>query len=390
MEGWIRYYPSRGRVNQGAGEAHLSEIEAARLRRLAAITRAVLPSLILSAVVAAMILSGVSRSRARAQANRGRLGQAGDILRAFGEQAAGFLASRQAADGSWAGPASTLRILLNLRGTEHERAPFYRAGLGFARAHERRVQAWMRGERGAGDAGDVEPTLETLALAWLLLGGEAAPPAEMRILLRKQETPRGLYRDELVRPGGPASAPRVRLTDNILLLGVLPAVGEDATALRASLRSRMAETGPLSPSARIALGHLASVATGSGGRPAPSPRATVLAPVDPALPEPVSGLDTSTLAAYVEVRGEECLLAADPCNEINLGMAALATRRQADGSWAAAPFGAEIPGAEATERSSEETTSLALKAIAVYRRIIAGRVDGTLGGSAPGGAPRQR
>ncbi len=367
----------------------MSEIEAARLHRLAAITRAVLPSLILSAVVAAMILSGVSRSRARAQANRGRLGQAGDILRGFGEQAAGFLASRQAADGSWAGPASTLRILLNLRGTEYERAPFYGAGLGFARAHERRVQAWMRGDRGASDAGDVEPTLETLALAWLLLGAEAAPPAEVRILLRKQETPRGLYRHELVKPGGPASA-RVRLTDNVLLLGVLPAVGEDATALRASLRSRMAETGPLSASARIALGHLASVATGSGGRPAPSPRATVLAPVDPALPEPVSGLDTSTLAAYVEVRGEECLLAADPCNEINLGMAALATRRQADGSWPAAPFGAEIPGAEATERSSEETTSLALKAIAVYRRIIAGRVDGTLGGSGPGGAPRQR
>jgi hypothetical protein len=332
----------------------------------------------------------LARSRERRQFNRGRLGQADGMLRGFGDQAARFLASRQAADGSWGDPTRTMRILLNLRGTGHEGEPFYRAGLDLARTHEQRVRAWIRGDGGERPAGGVPPTLETLALACLLLGPEAAPPAEVRVVLQRQETPRGLYRHELARAGGPAPGPRVWLTDNMLLLGVLPAVGVEATALGASLRGRMGEAGPLSASARIALAHLASVAAATDSRLARSMRASVLAPVDPALAEGASGLDTATLAAFVEARGEECLLAADSCNEINMGLAALAGRRQADGSWAAARLGAEIPEGEAAEGSVEETTSLALKAIAIYRRIIAGRVDGSLGGSGSAGAPRHK
>jgi len=357
----------------------LSQAKAATSRRVAAIGRALLPVLIISAIVALMIVSGIARSRDRLQASRGRFGQASDILRGFGQGAAGFLASRQAADGSWSDAAATMRILLNVRGTGYESERFYRAGLEFVRARHQEARAWLHGDAGEKAAAGAEPSLETLALAWLLLGAEREPPAEIRAVLQRQETPRGLYRHALSRSGAPPPDARVLLTDNVLLLGVLPTLDMEAAPLTASLRSRMAETGPLSASTRVGLAHLASLAAESGGRPSRSAAAALLAPVDAARLEPVAKIDTPTLAAYVSVRSIECLHQSDPCNEVNSAVGALATRRQADGSWAAEPAG-----------SAAETTSLALRAIADYRRIVAGRADGTLGGPSPSAEPRSR
>lgn len=356
----------------------MDQAKAATSRRIARIGRALLPVLIISAIVALMIVSGIARSRDRLQASRGRFDEASDILRGFCQGAAGFLASRQAADGSWSDAAGTMRILLNVRGTGYEGERFYQAGLDFVRARHRRARAWLRGDAGE-EAVGAEPSLETLALAWLLLGAEREPPAEIRAVLQRQETPRGLYRHELSRSGGPPPGARVLLTDNVLVLGILPALDMEAAALTASLRSRMAEAKPLSPRARIALAHLAAVAAESGSRPARSLRTRILGSLDPASLEPFSQLDSASLAAYVRVRSDECLLDADPCNDLNAAVAALATRRQADGSWAADPAG-----------SAAETTSLALRAIATYRRIVDGRSDGTLGGPSPGAEPRRR
>ena len=343
------------------------------------IVRALLPVLIISAVVALMIASGIARSRDRLHANRGALDQASVILRGYGKAAAGFLASRQAADGSWGDAAGTMRILLNMGGTGYEGERFYRVGLDFVRAEHQEVRAWLRGGARNEAVAAPEPSLETLALAWLLLGTEREPPAEIRGVLQRQETPRGLYVHELSRSPAPARDAQVRLSDNVLLLGVLPALGMESAALTTSLRSLMAEGAPLSASARIALAHLASVAADAAGRPAPSLAATILASLDAASLEPLSKTDTASIAAYVDLRGHQCLRDTDPCNELNAAVAALATRRQADGSWAADPAG-----------TAAETTSLALRAIATYRRIIEGRSDGTLGGPSPGAEPRRK
>jgi hypothetical protein len=117
-------------------------------------------------------------------------------------------------------------------------------------------------------------------------------------------------------------------------------------------------------------------------------------------------LGTAELAAYVKARSRLCLLDRSPCRDLDMVVFELSKRRQQNGSWPIAPFYGHDANPEAlaafTERrdyalprerggvgfdldralaeaahfyygSSAETTSFALKALVLYRELLAER-----------------
>jgi hypothetical protein len=320
----------------------------------------------MAAVVALMIRGGIARNQERIRATSNDLERGRDTVHRFAAEGARFLAAQQAADGSWSyyrsrsplivpaegrpGAASTMRILLGVRGTGHERQPFYATGLAFVRAHRERAH-------GAPPAAseDEEPAIEALSLAWLLLGPDTRAADELRARLRGRQTLRGLYRG--------------RLSDNVLLLGVLPALGLDARPLSTALRRTLAAGGPEPSPSWTVLRYLGALA----GEPGLA--ADALGARDPALPTSPARLDSLTLAAHVKVRAEECLRERDPCTDLNAPVGTLVQRRRPDGSWTAAPFAAE--GAYFTG-SAAETTSVAVSGLSAFARVLDGRASGAL------------
>ena len=356
--------------------------------------RPLLPALINLAIVGVMIARGIGQSRERYRTEGNRLGQANDVIRSFCQAAAQFLATRQASDGSWddggagasfarAGQpgrvAPTMRVLLGVRASGYAGEPFYRRGLGFVRRHQERLRGWLHGDRG-GDPGDLEPTVDALAMGSLLLGPEPDGGAELRSILRAQQTPRGLYRHGLGPPGA-AAGRRVLVGDNVLLLGVLPALGMDTTELAAAIRSELDEVPPAPPKTWIVLAYLGSLAAPTGGAEAHALVARLLDRLEPSRLGPVAALDDVALSAYLRVRADQCLRDADACNDLNAAVAALLGRRQGDGSWRA-PAVAAVDGGgiePSSTGSAVETTALALDGLATYRRILDGRAKGMLG-----------
>jgi hypothetical protein len=352
---------------------------------------ALLPALINAALVAFMIGTGIARGRHNVRGNQDRLAQASQALRGFGDDAARFLASRQAPDGSWPGAAAadvalTARILLNVRGTGYEGQPFYGRGLAFVRAHRERLHAWLRGGGGGAEPspGPFEPTLEALALGGLLLGQEAEGDdgAALRKALGPLPAAGGLYPHALARDPGGRPAAESRVGDNVLALGLLPAAKLDPAPLAARVRTALADAPPATPGSVLALAYEASLAAETGSPEARSLVAPLLDRLDPAALGPGSGLDDLSLATYVHLRGRRCVAEADPCNNLNPAMGTLATRRQADGSWSAAALAGG-------PRSADEATSMALKAVATYRGIVEGRITATPSPE-PGAVPRRR
>jgi hypothetical protein len=346
--------------------------------------RRLLPVAAMAAVVALMIRGGIARNQERIRATSNDLERGRDTIHRFTAEGARFLAAQQAADGSWAyyrsrsplivpaercpGAASTMRILLGVRGTGHETRPFYAAGLAFARAHRQGVRE--------------EPAIEALSLAWLLLGPDAAAADELRARLAGQRTLRGLFRG--------------RLGDNVLLLGVLPGLGMDAGPVSLALRRTLEGGGPEPSPSRTVLRYLGALAAESGGAANPALDALLARP--PTL-RAAASLDSLTLAAHVKVRADHCLHDRDPCTDLNAAVGALVQRRRPDGSWTAAPFAAE--GAYFTG-SAAETTSVAVSGLSAFARVLDGRASGALvsgeedesrfggGSAAPPAASRRR
>jgi len=170
------------------------------------------------------------------------------------------------------------------------------------------------------------------------------------------------------------------------------ALALDAGSLEASLQRHLG-AGGLGPSrSRVVLGYLASLAAETGSEPAQSLLDRLADGPDsggpPALP---AQLDSVWLAAHVKVRADQCLRHGDPCNDVNAAVAALVGRRQADGSWAAAPFAGDGDGEAAYfTGSAPETTSVALKALASYARVLDGRASGALVWEEGSDRPRRR
>jgi hypothetical protein len=353
--------------------------------------RRLLPVAAMAAVVALMIRGGIARNQERIRATSNDLERGRDTIHRLTAEGARFLAAQQAADGSWAysrsrsplivpaeghpGAASTMRILLGVRGTGHERQPFYAAGLDFVRAHRERAHG--ASPAASDDEPDREPAIEALSLAWLLLGPDARAADELRACLRGRQTLRGLYRG--------------RLSDNVLLLGVLPALGLDARPLSTALRRTLAAGGPEPSPSWTVIRYLGALA----GEPGLA--ADALGPGGP-LPTSPAQLDSLTLAAHVKVRAEECLRERDPCTDLNAAVGTLVQRRRPDGSWTVAPFAAE--GAYFTG-SAAETTSVAVSGLSAFARVLDGRASGALisgeedesrfgGGTAPSPAASRR
>jgi len=337
--------------------------------------RRLLPVAAMAVVVALMIRGGIARNQERIRATSNDLERGRDTIRRFTAEGVRYLAAQQAADGSWAyyrsrsplivpaercpGAASTMRILLGVRGTGYETRPFYAAGLAFVRAHPRAQPSPAARAAAESEQGE-EPAIEALTLRWLLLGPAAAAADELRARLAGQQTRRGLF--------------RTRLSDNVLLLGVLPALGMDAAPVSLALRRTFEGGGPEPSPSWTVLRYLGSLAAESVG-PAGTPALDALLARPPALHASASRLDSLTLAAHVKVRADHCLRDRDPCTDLNAAVGALVQRRRPDGSWTAAPFAAD--GAYFTG-SAAETTSVAVKGLSAFARILDGRASGAL------------
>jgi len=347
-----------------------------------------LPVLAMALLVGLMIRGGIARNEQRHRMLVDDLDRSRATMGGFVADGARFLAGQQSADGSWeyfrspspsltpaeSHPrvASTARILLGLRGTGQERHPFYGKGLEYVRK--------------AAD-GRVEPTLEALSLGLLLLGPGVDSPEQVRALLDEQPTVRGLYPRRLGTPASAATGSRVALSDNILLVAVLPALQMEPAPLATAVRRRLEVGGPEPSPSWTVLRYLASAAAESATPAGRSALGRLVARVPgPGLPDARS--DSLALGAHVRVRAEQCLREGDPCTDLNGAVGALVRRRRPDGSWAAAPFASD---GGYSVGSAAETTSFALSGLAAFARILEGRAEGRLmSGEEDESRPRNR
>jgi len=304
------------------------------------VVRVLIPVLLILAVLALMITVGLQRNRERIRAAEGGVDKGSQMVGAICDRAAQSLASLQNADGSWSGDmASTMRVLFNLKGTAYETDRLYETALGFVREQ----------------SGHLAPTVEVMSLGWFLLGADLVSPAELRFLLEDRATPEGLYRH------APES-----IEEDLLLLGVLPGLGMDASRLATALGDFLDRVGPVPPAWWLRSAYLASLVAESGSPEARTLRDRLVEGwrsadrvSGAAEVEPWEALDALSLAAYVKLRAEKCLSDADRCNSLNAPVRALLGGR-ADGLW-----------------TDAETTSVVLNALTTYRRVLEARIAGS-------------
>jgi len=231
-----------------------------------------------------------------------------------------------------------------LKGTAYETDGLYEAGLGFVREQKK----------------PLEPTVEGMSLGWYLLGADLVSPAEFRALLQDRATPEGLFlhdRRSIVDPADPTL-----IDENILLLGVLPGLGMDASGLETALRDQLDRAAPVSPAWWLRSTYLASLVAESG-----SPGAGILRDrmidgwqsadrtSDTGNSEPWEALDVPSLAAYVRLRAERCLSDGNPCKGLDAPARVLLREKH-------------------FAKSDAETTSVVLNALTTYRRLLETRI----------------
>ena len=353
------------------------------------------------------------------------------------DKAGGYLASAQSDDGSWpyfhsltpdfskpephANLFGTVITLMNLTHTSFEASTTFKRGTDFVRGRMTEGFVWSLYEPGQfSDRAWAEPDADDTAVALTVLSGHLPikPPElrKVRAVFDRYRTGDGLY---LTYFDGFHGAKGFVLDRNVPSLGVnLNVLGffgkyEMARAsLLEGLRSMMKgdrywEKTPFYHSLAV-LAYLASNAVEHGAPEAGELHRKLLADfaagpgADASFAEKMPTLE---LAAYVKARAHACLLDQKPCADLDMSVFNLARRRQADGSWDAAPFYEYDTNPQAMEAfvarrdfkkarkrggvaydveralaapgtvhyydgAPAETTSFALKALVFYRELL--------------------
>jgi hypothetical protein len=354
----------------------------------------------------------------------------------FVDKAAAYLASTQAANGSWPYFRSrtadfgetasdpdflgTMTVLMNLTHTDLEASPMFERGADHLASRRHESGAW------ALDAGEAfapflpEPDADRTSLALTLLAGrftvDGGKLEELRSLFAPHRASDGLYRtffDGLRRDHGIVpfrNAPSIGV--NLNVLGAFARYGLERAQLAASLaraihRERYWEDRPFYRSP-LFLAYLASNALEQGASEAGELLPRLLSDFAATAGQGedfASKLSSVELAAYVKARSQLCLLERSPCRDLDMSVFELSKRRKQDGSWPTAAFQERDENPEAfaafvagrdyalpregggvrydVDRalappgvvhdyfgSPAETTSFALKAMVLYRRLL--------------------
>jgi hypothetical protein len=211
-------------------------------------------------------------------------------------------------------------------------------------------------------------------MGWLLLREELSPSPALDAFLSIRETASGLYLDDALDDTGPAAHGEPRLRSNLLLLGVLRAMGRNPAALEGALRRELGASDRQPSVEWPVLAYLANQSAMAGSTAAASILEIHLIPrLADVAARPAAEVDTMSLASFVTIRAEQCLRLGQRCPDTNLPLATLLGRMGADGAFAAAPFAYEPTGTGGYIGSSAETTAVALKALTAYRALLRAR-----------------
>ena len=317
----------------------------------------------------------------------------------------------------------TTITLLNLTRTSFEDSPVFEQGVAFLRRRMDDGFCWSFYEAGRfGKESWSEPDADTTALALIVVSGRLEIPDDelkkLRAIFDRHRTADGLYLtyfDGFYAEKGFLPHPNVpSLGVNLNVLGFFGRYALDRSRLLDGLRGLMQgerywEKTPSYHSLAV-LAYLASNAVEHGAPEAEELLRRLLEDFATTQGEQISfpALDNAELAAYVKARSHLCLLERDPCRELHPAVAELAGRRKRDGSWDPAPlyeydFNKDALGAFLERRdfvvprtvgaagydveralaspgttryydgSREQTTSLALKALVVFRELASRR-----------------
>ena len=332
----------------------------------------------------------------------------------FADKAASYLASEQAEDGSWpyfqsrtadfAEPEEsgdvlgTMTILINLTETDLEASPMFERGVAYlvSQMAESRTWALAAGEASS-EALQPEPDADRTSLGLTLLAGrftiEPREVEEVRSLFGRHVTSEGLYRTYFdgfyAGKGFVPHENHPSIGVNLNVLGFFARFGLDRASLVEALegavgRERYWEETPFYRSLPL-LAYLASNAVEHGAPEAEGLLRRFVADFaatagqDKAFAEK---LPSAELAAYVKARSRLCLLEQSPCRDLDMVVFELSKRRKHDGSWPIAPFYEHDvnPRAPASREAAHyyggspaETTSFALKALVLYRKLLVER-----------------
>jgi hypothetical protein len=370
------------------------------------------------------------------------------------DKAGSYLVSAQSEDGSWpyfhsrtadftkpephANLFGTMITLMNLTHTGFEASSAFKRGADFVRGRMTDGFVWSLYEPGQFSGGSwAEPDADDTAIALTVLSGRLPVKApelkKVRTVFDRYRTANGLY---LTYFDGFHGAKGFVLDRNVPSLGVnLNVLGffgkyeMPRASLVDGLRSMMQgdrywEKTPFYHSLPV-LACLASNAVEHGAPEAGELQRKLLADFAAgpgAAASFAEKLPTLELAAYVKARAHACLLDQKPCPDLDMAVFNLARRRNADGSWEAAPFYEYDTNPQALEAfvarrdfkasrkrggvrydveralaapgtvhyydgSPAETTSFALKALVFYRELLHRRGLFMQEGSPSPGAP---
>jgi len=370
---------------------------------------------------------------ASAQANKPDIG---NPLEYFVQKAGQYIVSNQEFDGSWAQfrsttpefasqePQSSLRgtlmVIGNLAGTEFAASSAVQKAGDYVKGLATERNTWAEPLLGQPAAGPwVEPNLNDTALALTVLGSqltlEPSDIEKVKTLLDEHRDASGLYLAYLDgffgANGVVPEANEASIGVNFNVLGFLGKHGLDSRplieALDAALdQPRYWEVGPYYTSLPT-LALLASNAVESGALEGRALLVKVLNDFSAHggndlahAPE----LDNFQLAAAIKARSHLCLIDRTPCRDLDLWVFELSKRRHLNGSWPTAPsytytgtitMRAAIPdtaaqGADGRAAvptaagpitatlyvgSPSETTSVAMRALFLYRDLVRKRIN---------------
>jgi hypothetical protein len=354
----------------------------------------------------------------------------------FVDQAGSYLLSVQGEDGSWPYFHSTTPdfsnpephtalgtpiTLLNLTHTGFEASSAFKKGSDYLRARMIEGFVWSVYEPAQfGDAAWVEPDADNTAVSLTVLAGrlavDAAQIKKLRALFDKNRAGDGLYRTYFdgfyKQKGFVPDGNEPSLGVNLNILGFFGKYEQPRAGLLDAIKTAMKqehywEKTPYYHSLPV-LAYLASNAVEHGAPEAGELLTKMMADFAAgpgAAPGFAEKMPTVELAAYVKARSHACLLDQKPCPDIDMTVFQLARRRQADGSWPAAPFyeydtnpqaleafaarrdftvkrarggvaydvekALAAPGAvHYYDGSPAETTSFALKGLVFYRELL--------------------
>ncbi len=317
----------------------------------------------------------------------------------------------------------TISVLMNLKHTDLEASPMFERGVNYlgSRRDERFTWALDVGEALPGDL-RIEPDADRTSSALTLLAGRFTIEPDqlegLRSLFERHKTP-GLYAtyfDGFHRDKGFVPHPNVpSLGVNLNVLGFFGAYGLERATLAEALgrmvrRPHYGEEDPFYRSLPR-LAYLASNAIEHGAPEAEEMLRRFVGDFGATTGREAAfaeKLASAELAAYVKARSHLCLLERSPCRDLDMAVFELSKRRNQEGSWPIAPFhehdanpaafrafvesrdftlardegglGYDVDRALASPGavhyyggSPAETTSFALKALVLYRKLLAER-----------------